>query len=135
MALDLVKTNLSEKAEAGYEFELKMPGTDEPLGAFITVRGTESPKVKAYGKKVFREMQLKETQAKRKGREPDQMTIEDAEDMAIESALVRMIGWRGIEEDEKEVKFSDENVRRILREHGWIRQQITDESDLISNFI
>lgn len=135
MGLDLAKVNFSEKAEVGYEFELRMPGTDEPLGAFIKVRGVDSPKVKAYGKKVFREMQVKEAQAKRKGREPDQITIEEAEDLAIESAVVRTIGWRGIEEDGKEVKFSEENAARIYREYPFIRTQVMDESDQLLNFI
>lgn len=135
MGLDLAKVNFSEKAEVGYEFELRMPSTDEPLGAFIKVRGVDSPKVKAYGKKVFREMQVKEAQAKRKGREPDQITIEEAEDLAIESAVVRTIGWRGIEEDGKEVKFSEENAARIYREYPFIRTQVMDESDQLLNFI
>lgn len=135
MGLDLAKVNFSEKAEVGYEFELRMPSTDEPLGAFIKVRGVDSPKVKAYGKKVFREMQVKEAQAKRKGREPDQITIEEAEDLAIESAVVRTIGWRGIEEDGKEVKFSEENAARIYREYPFIRAQVMDESDQLLNFI
>jgi len=135
MGLDLAKVNFSEKAEVGYEFELRMPSTDEPLGAFIKVRGADSPKVKAYGKKVFREMQVKDAQAKRKGREPDQITIEEAEDLAVESAVVRTIGWRGIEENGKEVKFSEENAARIYREYSFIRTQVMEESDQILNFI
>lgn len=134
MALDLAKTNLSEMAEAGYKFELTMPGTDEPLGAFIVVRGDEAPKVKAYGKKIFREMQNKDFQAQKKGRVSEPMSIEEAEAMAVDGAFVRMISWEGIEEEGKPVKFDEENVKRVLKQHSWIRQQVMDASSEISNF-
>ena len=39
MGLNLSKNNLAEKAEAGFEFEVTMPGSGEPLGAFITEIG------------------------------------------------------------------------------------------------
>lgn len=133
--LDLKVTNLSAKAEEGYEFELRIPQSNEGTGAFIKVRGASSPKVKAYAKKTFNTMQMKEAQAKRKGRDPEQMTLDEAEDMAIESALVRIIDWRGITEGKTVIEFNEENARRILREHDWIRTQVLDESDIVANFI
>lgn len=135
MGLDLSKNNLSELAEVGYEFELKMPGTNEGTGAFITVRGAQSPKVKNFAKKKFNEMQLKETQAKRKGRDTDPMTLDEAEEMAIESAAIRVISWKGIEEGEKAIPCTEENVKRVLKDHAWIREQVLEESDQIVNFI
>ena len=133
MALDLIKTNLAEMAETGYEFEVKLP--DGSLTDFyITVRGTQSPKVKAYGKKVFNQMQIKEQQMKRKGKEVE-FNLEDAEDLAVESAAIRIVAWRGLEEDGKEVKPTEENFKRIMREQDWIRSQVLDESDIAANFI
>ena len=133
MAFDIKLNNLSEKAETGYEFEVKLPnGTSTDF--FITVRGTQSPKVKAYSKKVFNQMQIKEQQMKRKGREVE-FNLEDAEDMAVESAAIRIVTWRGLEEDGKEVKPTEENLKRIMREQDWIRSQVLDESDIAANFI
>ena len=134
MSLDLAKTNLAEAADAGYEFEIKMPGTGEPTGAFITVRGEMSKTVKAYARQKFREFQLKEQQAKRRGKEVEEMTLEEAEELAIESATVRVIGWRNITENGKEVAFSKENAARIFAEHGWIREQVMEESGQLINF-
>lgn len=134
MSLDLAKTNLAEAADAGYEFEIKLPGSGEGTGAFITVRGEMSKTVKAYARQKFREFQLKEQQAKRRGKQADEMTLEEAEEMAVESAVVRVIGWRGITENGKEVAFSKENAERIFTEHSWIREQVMEESGQLLNF-
>lgn len=140
MGLNLSKTNLAEKSEVGHEFELTIPEVNERTGAFVTVRGTQSPKVKTYSRRKFSEMQQRNQVLKRKGKEPEEMTLDEAEDMAIEAAIVRIISWRGITEDdgkgkEVEVPFTEENARRILREHSWIREAILSESDLLANFI
>lgn len=133
MAFDIVKTNVAELAEAGYEFEVKLPD-GSPTEFFVTVRGTHAPKVKNYSKKVFNQLQLKEQQAKRKNKETE-FSLEEAEDMAVESAVVRLISWRGLEEDGKEVKFSEETARRIMRDLDWVRVQVLDEADIAANFI
>jgi len=134
MSLDLAKTNLADAADAGYEFEIKLPGSGDPTGAFITVRGEMSKVVKNYSRQKFREFQLKEQQAKRRGKESQEMTLEEAEDLAIETALVRVIDWRGITENGKDVPFTKENAERIFREHSWIREQVMEESGQLLNF-
>ena len=55
--------------------------------------------------------------------------------MAVESAAIRIVAWRGLEEDGKEVKPTEENLKRIMREQDWIRSQVLDESDIAANFI
>lgn len=135
MGFDLKKNNFSEKAEAGFEFELLIPEIKEKTGAFVTVRGKESPKVKAFYRKFGAEMQHKEQMAKKRNRDVDPMTFDEIEDFAIESALVRIISWRGFEEDGKKLEFTQENAKRILKEHPWIREQVTEESELLANFI
>ena len=135
MALDLNVTNLSEKAETGYEFELMLPVVNEGTGAFITVRGSNSPKVKAHSKRVFNQMQAKEQQAKRRGREVEVRTLDEAEEMAIDAAGVRVIDWKGIEEGGKALKATEENIRKVLKEHEWIRSAVLEESDNVANFI
>lgn len=130
---DLSKNNLSKKAEDGYSFELCLP-TGEATGAFLTVRGALSPKVKAFGKKKFDEMQRKETMARRKGRETDPITLDEAEEMAVESAGIRLLAWEGILEEGVEVEFNEANVKRILTDHSWIREEIIKASDELENF-
>lgn len=130
---DLSKKNFSEAAEAGYTFELKLP-TGEATGAFITVRGEQSKVVKQYGRKKFSEMQMKEQAARRRGKDAETMTLEEAEELAIETAIVRLIGWKGISDAGKEVPFTKEAAAEILREHSWIREQIMQESNELLNF-
>lgn len=132
--LDLSKTNLSKAAETGYEFELRIPGTLEATGAFVTVRGDQSPTVKTYGKRKYQEFKMKEQAAKRRGKEVEDLTLDEAEDLAVESAIVRIISWKGITEGGKEVAFTKENAERILKEHTWIREQVMEESSQLLNF-
>lgn len=130
---DLTKNNLSNKAEEGYEFEVRLPGGDEPTGAFIKVRGNLSKTVKAYARRKFQEFQVQQKRNKKKGQEDD-IDLEEAEEMAIESAIVRTIGWRGFVEDGKPVEFSQENAHRVYKEHSWIRDQVLEEAEQLINF-
>jgi hypothetical protein len=134
MSFDLSKNNYGEAAEAGYTFELKLPGTGEGTDAFITIRGDQSKTVKAYARKKYAEFKLKETQARRRGKEAEDMTLEEAEDLAVEAAVVRVIGWKGIAENGKDVPFTKENAERIFKDHPWIREAVTEEAGQILNF-
>lgn len=130
---DLSKNDFSKTAEAGYEFELKTP-VGESTGAFITVRGELSPAVKNYGRKKYNEFKMKEQAAKRRGKEVEELTLEEAEELAIESALVRVISWRGIANEGKEVPFTKEVASEIFKNHPWIREQVMQESSELLNF-
>ena len=132
---DLNKMNIAELSEKGHEFELKIPEIGTPTGAFLTVKGDNSNTVRNYTKKQFEVMQSKAKMARKRGKEVDEITLSEAEDMAVEAATVRLVAWRGIVEDGKEVKFTEENVKRILKEHPWIRQAIMDESEQLANFV
>ena len=133
MGFDLAQNNLADKAEVGYEFEVTLPD-GSGTGAFIKVRGAESKQVKAYQRKKFAEYQQKMKIATRKGKE-DEITIEEAEEMAVETAVGRVISWRNIDENGQPLPFSKENATRILGEHAWIREQVMEASNEITNFL
>ena len=134
MTFDLKNHNYTEIAEAGYEFELKLPGTGEGTGAFITVRGDQSRTVKAFGRKKYSEFKLREQQAKRRGKDVEDMTLEEAEELSVESAVVRIISWKNITEAGKDVPFTKENAERILKEYPFIKDQILEEAGNLLNF-
>ncbi len=134
MTFDLAKHNYTEIAEVGYKFELKLPGTGEGTGVFITVRGDQSKTVKAFGRKKYSEFKLREQQAKRRGKEVDDLTLEEAEELSIESAVIRVIGWENITENGKVVAFSKENAERIFKDYSWIKDQIMEEAGQLLNF-
>jgi hypothetical protein len=130
---DLSKNDVSKSAEAGFEFELVMPGSGESTGAFVTVRGDQSPVVKQYAKKAYNEYQMQVQASKRKNKDYE-ISLDEAEEMAIDSAVVRVISWRGIANEGAEVAFTKEVAAVILKDHSWIREQIMEESQLAFNF-
>ncbi len=130
---DLQKQDFSKAAEAGYTFELKLP-TGSSSGAKLTILGDMSPTVKAYNRGKFQEYQLKQSIAKRKGKDADTMDLDEAEQLAVESTLVRLVGWEGITENGKEVPFTKEKAREVLIQHTWIREAIISESEDVLNF-
>lgn len=129
---DIKAHDFSTAAADGFTFNLKLP-TGADAGAKLTILGELSPTIKNYSRKRFAEYQQRQQMAKRKGKEDD-MSLEEAEEMAVENALVRLVGWEGITEDGKEVKFSKEKAREILTAHSWIRDAIISESQDILNF-
>jgi len=134
MAFDIKLTNLSEKAEAGYEFEVKLPDGSS-TDFYITVRGNQSPKIKKFSKDLFNKLQIKELQAKRKGKAEQPIDLDEAEQTLIESAAARVITWKGLEDDGKVVEPTPENITRIMADLDWVRKQVLDESDNDANFI
>ena len=139
MALNLTKTNLKAQAEDGYEFELLIPETNDPTDGFVKVRGSMSEVVQNFARKKYRERQQKEDAWKRNTRNHNkdfpEMTLEEAEEFSIESASIRVLGWRNIElEEGKPLEFNAENLQKVLKDHSWIRTQIIEQSDSVANF-
>ena len=54
--------------------------------------------------------------------------------MGAEAAAVRVISWKGLSEDGKEVPFSNENALRVFKEHSWIREQVLEQASNVFNF-
>ena len=134
MAFDIKLNNLSEKAETGYEFEVKLPdGTSTDF--FITVRGNLSPKMKKYSKDLFNKMQMKKLQAERRNKGEQPIDLDEAEATLIESAVARIVTWKGLEDGGKVVEPTQENIVRIMTELDWVRTQVLEESDNAANFI
>ena len=130
--LDLIKVDPSKAAEAGYEFVVTLPDGTE-TDAKIKVRGVNSPKVKTFGKQVYKQMQMQEKSAKARGKTYE-VTLEEAEELSVKSAAVRVISWSGIAENGKEIACTEDEVIRILTAYPFIREQVMGESDEVTNF-
>ena len=129
---DLEKNDIGAKNETGFEFELVLPNGDK-TSAFIKVKGDQAPTVRQHGKRVYNEMQMKETAAKRRGKEY-QLSLDEAEEINIADAVNRVISWKNISEGGKEVPFTAENATRIFTKHLWIREQVLEESRNVHSF-
>ena len=95
--------------------------------------------VQNFARKKYRERQQKEDAWKRNTRNHNkdfpEMTLEEAEEFSIESASIRVLGWRNIElEEGKPLEFNAENLQKVLKDHSWIRTQIIEQSDSVANF-
>jgi len=132
MGFDIQKQDFSQAAELGFTFNLMLPdGTESD--AKLTILGELSPTVKNYGKKKFKEFKQQNEAAKRRGKEWEP-SLDEAEELSIEAALVRLINWDGFTENGKKIEFSKEKAEAVLKQHSWIREVIMQESSNVQNF-
>lgn len=131
--LDLTLNNPAEIAEAGHEFVVVLPDGTE-TDAKIKVRGVNSKAVKAFGRKMYTEFKMKEQAAKRRGKDPEDMTLDEAEEFASKSAAIRVISWTGLSEGGVTLECTKDVVEATLLKYPFIREQVMAESDNILNF-
>lgn len=127
MAFDINKLNFTAIADQGYEFKVKDPSGMYIDGAYITVRGALSPKVSSFKKALVNKMQQDEKRKK-------EQTLDDAERMSLDLAVLTVMDWRGFEADGKDVKCTEANVRELLSRETWLQEQIIAESNEAANF-
>lgn len=134
--LDLSKNNPKDLADIGYEFNL-LDAYGEPTDAYITVRGEASRSVGAFTHKAMKEYLLRTEAQKRKGLSEVAATIENMEPnkkFDIDSAVARVISWRGLGDNSGEIEFSVEACSRLLEEYDFIRKQVLEQSSFVDNF-
>jgi len=62
------------------------------------------------------------------------MSLDEAEELAVESALVRLVAWAGIKENGVDVVFSKDKAAEVLKAHPWIREAIVQEASDVTSF-
>jgi hypothetical protein len=134
--MDLAKNNPSKAAEVGFEFAVKDPSGMEDDKFKITVRGVMAKEVQAYQRKLFREEQLKDAALRRKGKDPEQKTLEELEEQLAADAARRIITWKGLSDDGKEIPFTLEFAENLFKDSSWafIRSQVLEASNELTNF-
>lgn len=130
--MELNSVNLAAQAAVGYDLELVHPATGEKLGGVITIRGDESREVQNYNRKRFQELQKRERMNKSKSTD---YTISEIEDISVEAAIVRVIGWKNIKKDGLELEFNKENAEMVFRDFPWIRSQVMEAASDLSLFL
>ena len=124
--MELNSVNISQQHEAGYALEVVHPATRDMLGGVINIRGAESKSVQSYNRKRFMELQKRERM--NKGKSTD-YTLSEIESIGVESAIVRVIGWKNITKDGDELTFTNENAEMLFLEYPWIRSQVMEASE------
>ena len=107
-------------ADKGKDFEILNPKTKKGTGAFLKVTGPDS----AIYKNATDECSRKLT--------PETTMLEFKTERLIRCTL----GWRGIEEEEgKEMKFSEQNLREFFKYNSLVRDQFLSILDENANFL
>ena len=133
MSLDLAQIDTPKTSETGHEIELEYGGV--PCGWFVTVRGEHAATVRKWLLGVGNKFRMKEWADKRKGKgdNPAPMTEADLE-IGLQSAAVRICGFRGIVSDGKPFEYSAENAQELVRKHPPFADQVLEASGDIANF-
>ena len=133
MAVDFNKLDLAVIGEEGYNVQVVDPYGEDMEGVTIRVRSEHSKTVSAFTTKRFNEYQKQQRVARGKNKEyePD---IEELRDQAAENAAIRVIGWTGIALGEDELPCNFENATALLRKHEWLRNQVIEASNELTNF-
>lgn len=130
--MELNNVNLAAQAAVGYNLELVHPATGDKLGGVITVRGDESREVQSYNRKRFMELQKRERM--NKGKNTD-YTLNEIEEIGVESATVRVMSWKNITKDGIDLEFNKENAEMLFRDYPWIRKQVMEAAEDLSLFL
>lgn len=132
--IDLNTLDLQAQADAGFTLELLHPIDNTVLpGMTIRIRGDKSKTVEVYERKRIKEIQKREKVRKGKNQDTD-FSIEELEEMAVEAAVVRVMGWSGFLKDEQIVEFTPENAAAVFTKYKWIRDQVREAAEDLDNF-
>lgn len=132
MSFDIKKNNPELVAEVGYEFNLELPDGTK-TDAVFKIRGDNSKIVKAHGRRTYKEMEAQRTLRKRKG-QPEDLSLDELTDMAVEAAVVRVISFSGIQEDGVDLPCTPENIRKLMEEYDFARSQVLENAAQVLNF-
>jgi hypothetical protein len=121
-------------SEIGHTFEPRYPFGD-PIGATITVRGPESELVKRLVREQMAQLQQREALARKRGRDPEALTLEELRNQSIDLAVAYTIDWNGFIEAGAPLQPTEANLRAVYTDHSWLRRQVIDEAQELGNFV
>lgn len=124
--------SLSASTSAAFEFEYVTPA-GKHTGIFFQVLSGQSETVTAeINKLVNQRRQAEAAQAALGGRDARTAFTPVEDDVAFGQRLaaVRLVGWRGIEEE-----FSPERALQLCQSNADIAAQITEKSSNVGNFM
>lgn len=121
--------NITKACEQGFEFEYVRESEEKESGVFITVLGSHSELVQSWVRKRLNANRQRDAMRAKRGKADDVRSIEDDIDFGIESAAIRITGWRGISQP-----FSPDNAILLCTINPEIRLQVVTQSDDIGNF-
>jgi len=133
--ISLTSLDLDKVCENHFEFEYLDPN-GKGTGVYLSVIGGHSQKVRQYSINEINRLREQESIKARIARKrnknavtDDYTPIEDDIEYAIKDAAIRLVGWRGIDDE-----FNATNADILCRTNQLARQQIMEASSEIGNF-
>lgn len=140
--MDISKLNIAKASADGIDIEITNPMDDKPIGLTIKVVGAMSSNYRddmvllLAEIEDFKEQNKLPDNATKRQKAEMQLKVEKFDDELTAKFLAKYtIGWQGMEENGKEVKFSQAEAERIYSEYTLIRGQVQKGMMDISNFI
>jgi hypothetical protein len=130
--MDLTSLSTTEKAESGFKMEIVNPATGVPVGATITIAGTDS---KTYQDAQHKIANKRMKRMNSRGGMKFALTSEEVEIESIELLARCTLGWDNIDWEGSPLKFSLENAKMIYTELLWLREQCIAAMEDRSNFL
>lgn len=114
--MDLSKLNTAQLSDEGVEMQLRHPVNGELLDCWITLCGQDS-RVHRQKRKEIRSKAMKQK---------IEDAVEASEQHAMDLRIASTLGWRGLEIDGKEFKYSADNAVKLYSDPGfdWLVNQV-----------
>ncbi len=127
--------NTAVISETGYEFEL-LDQNGRPTEATVTVRGRDSEKARKALNKFLKDLNLMKAMLKKRGKDENDLDLDQVEEMSAEMLAARIVTWKGLTgADGKEIPYAyDTAVKFLGKGFTWLREQVSENSDNLSNF-
>lgn len=108
--MDITSLFTVEKHEAGAELQVVSPLTGEPTEFYIKLAGVDSLRFRNARDEISKKM----VEAMREG---------DEYESGVELLVAATIDWRGLENDGKDMKFSEKRARELYTASPGIAEQ------------
>lgn len=127
--IDITSFDAVSLSERGAEIELLAEDGATGTGVFVTVLGKNADAVRKYINGVLDKQAREASLAARRGKPVDPKSMEEIRAHNIESAVVRVTGWRNVRQ-----AFDRDLLRQALQRNPHWVDQIVDASADLGNF-
>jgi hypothetical protein len=125
--MDLSKFDTSHASENGVKFTLLDPSNFEPTDIVFTLLGMDSAKYKNQKKLINNKRMNKMVRKK-------ELDISETEKEDIDLLANCTLGWSGVLDGEKTIKFSFDNAKELYTRYPWIFEQVNEFIGNRANF-
>ena len=125
--VDIDDLDLTTASDTPFDLEvLNTKGVKN--GIVIQVLGSESEKVQEWTNRQANRIRTQATQKSVTGKDKVR-TAEEDDEYIIESAAVRVVGWKGLKDE-----YTKENATRLMSRNVHVRMQVLTASNDLGNY-